>query len=95
MSYNLVQRTGAADTRVSPVTAASKQELVKLGKEWLENSPPATRKPPSNLFGWEGPVGFVCHSCAGRLMGRGVDFKQLADDPVWKDDGRSCDLCGE
>lgn len=85
-------------TKQDSSDAVNVEELKKLGREWLENSPPA--KPidrDDGLLGWVGPVGFVCQSCAGRLMGRGVDFKKLADTPIWDDEGakseKVCALC--
>lgn len=68
------------------------ESLVKLGREWLVNSPPATPS-ADGLVGWSGPVGFVCHACAGRLMARGCNFKALADTPVWDKKTQPCDLC--
>ena len=62
----------------------STTRLIEKGKEWLENSPPA-QPGPAGLIGFTGPAGFVCQPCASRIMGRGCNFKRLADFPVWDD----------
>ena len=75
--------------RVAPVSP-----LVELGREWLANSPELPGPVASGLIGWTGPVGFVCAHCAGRIMGRGCDFKRLATEPVWQADPvPACALC--
>jgi hypothetical protein len=66
--------------------------LVNMGREWLANSPPA-KISEAGLTGWSGPVGFVCSSCASRIMGRGCNFKALADCPVWENPQTPCSLC--
>jgi len=70
----------------------SRAELVALGKEWIEHAPPAG-KIASGLRGWTGPVGFVCATCASRIIGRGCRLNTLADVAVWGPGLESCVLC--
>lgn len=78
-------------TQASSVSEA----LVKLGRAWLENAPPAQADLSPSLAGWIGPVGFVCKACASRILGRGCDLKKLADVPAWDSAPSACALCGQ
>ena len=74
----------------------AREELIKLGRQWLEHSPPAGKANPE-LIGWSGELDFVCADCASRIFGRGCDMNRLADHPVWKSYYMraipKCDLC--
>lgn len=78
---------------------STKSELVSMGLEWLEFSPPhPTVPPPADLRGFEGPIGFICSTCTGRMTGRGVNWTKLASKAVWADENNlamRCELCGE
>ncbi len=70
-------------------------ELIAMGKEWLEHAPKRVAPGPPNLVGFYDPLDFVCFKCANRLMDRGVNMNRLGKEPVWKDEyeGEVCDLC--
>ena len=70
----------------------TKAELIEIGREWLEHSPPATPG-PDDLAGWTDPLD-ICAPCASRIVARGCDLRMLAARPVWVPDERRCDLCG-
>lgn len=78
----------------TPTKADKKAELIAVGREWLEYSPPAGPVAP-DLIGMRGPVGFVCSICASRILKRGCDLKQLANVPVWSGgvEQWTCALC--
>ncbi len=69
----------------------TRTDLIQIGKQWLEGSPPPTESAP-DLRGFSGGIK-VCSSCASRIMGRGCDLKLLANKPVWEPETLSCDLC--
>lgn len=71
----------------------SRDELVATGKGWIEHAPPAGAI-ANGLRGWKGAVGYVCASCASRILRRGCKLQTLADSPVWDDTMEACDLCG-
>lgn len=73
----------------------SADELIALGKQWLEHSPPAKPGAP-DLIGFSNPLAFVCSECSGRILGRGCALGVLARNPVWKGDAvtvAACQLC--
>jgi hypothetical protein len=72
----------------------NKDELIKLGKQWLKHSPPATKPQNEDLIGFSGNIN-VCQECSGRILNRGCNLKQLADTPIWKPATFTCDLCGK
>ena len=75
----------------------TRDELIAMGKEWLEHAPPAGSIAPG-LRSWSGEGLIVCAECASRILGRGCNLRELAPAPVWADDvrllsGPHCDLC--
>ena len=69
-------------------------EAIKLGQEWLTNSPPFddVYVGPDLM---SGVAGRVCRGCCRRIVARGCDLRRIANVPIWEatlDD--ICDLCG-
>lgn len=69
----------------------SAEELIALGKEWLEHAPQSIQPPA--VAGWSGRAGFICGRCAGRIMARGCNFKIFEASPVWEATESKCVLC--
>lgn len=75
---------------------AEQKELIAIGQKFLAGAPREVPLGASNLFGFSGPVGFICSECAGRILARGCDLNRLAKDPVWGPAKLpKCDLCGQ
>lgn len=72
----------------------SVEQLVEIGRGWLEYAPPPANKHSPGLSGFKGKIN-VCVDCGGRILGRGCNLRMLADAAVWGDDSIKCDLCGK
>ena len=82
----------AFDAAAAAATAAATQVLVEMGRAWLAHAPGPGQTAPG-LAGWQGPVGFVCVTCASRILRRGCDLNALAQTPVWEGPVEGCALC--
>lgn len=73
------------------MTATERQAAaIAQARAWLANSPEAS---PGFVYGFTGPVGFMCGRCFARLSARGCNTSLFASVPVFDDDGRNCDVC--
>lgn len=76
--------------------SVSKAKLIEFGKEAIRPMQEPRPGPPG-LLGFTGTVGFICSTCSGKLVERGIALKQFADEPVWKTEQpepvRTCVLC--
>ena len=62
-----------------------KDQLITLGRQWLEHAP-AAKPSAQDLLGFCDPLEFVCCDCSGRILGRGCNLRQIARIPIWQDD---------
>ena len=71
-----------------------KTEAPRMGREWLEHSPPFDRRAIYHgCAGMTGAAGFVCHECCMRITGRGCNLKAIASVPIWEPGNYVCALC--
>lgn len=68
------------------------EQLIEIGRDWLEFAPPTASKHSPGLSGFQGRIN-VCVDCGGRILGRGCDLRMLADRAVWETESIKCDLC--
>lgn len=71
-------------------------ELIAFAKEVIRPMP-EPRPGPVGLLGFTGTIGFVCSTCSGKIVERGIALKQFANEPVWQaavaEPTRTCALC--
>jgi len=75
-----------------PPLPMNQSEAIKLGQEWLANSPPFDGVYVGPDF-MSGNAGCVCRECCRRIVGRGCDLKRIANVPIWEKTNETCDLC--
>ena len=77
-----------------PINLMNQIEAIKLGREWLENSPPFDGVYVGPDF-MSGVIGCACRVCCRRIAARGCDLKRIANVPIWEATMNNvCDLCG-
>ena len=90
----MLSMTFGAENTQKWTDAMKKTEAIRMGREWLDHSPPFDRNAiyygPS---GMTGAAGFVCRECCLRITGRGCNLKAIASMPLWDATGRTCSLC--
>lgn len=83
-------RHSGVDTGDAMTATERQAQAIAQAREWLANCPDAA---PGIVYGWTGPVGFMCATCFARLSARGCNVKLFASEPVWDDNGKECDVC--
>ena len=72
-----------------------REDLIEIGRRFLEHAPSITGPTNPDLAGWNGRGVDICASCAGRILARGCDLRLIADTAVWKPTEINCSFCHE